>query len=428
MKRLVKALAVSTVAWGIASGASAQSTYGCDNLDGFNSLPSVEGAEGVFYRVNPELRNFHPFSDETVADVARLSQELAQRGTTLVYLPIPPKAMVMTENLPRRAYDYGFEPNLAASVYDDMIKRLRDAGVVVADARSALAAGAQGASEPYFKTDYRLSAVGARLAAQSVAQALNGNGSFAPTGGGFAQAPIGKVEVDSDMRQVLQRRCLIELPKVETDQFAAPQVQSVNARPGFGANIALVGTEYSATPEVNFAGFLQTATGMPVTQISLDGGGAFGAFSAFVTSDAFQQGRPNVIVWENPVYNNLAQFGDQPFRELIAAASSNCSIELPVMASLEGSVATADLSVLDPGQDFTLYVDTGGSTASIAQFVFQSMEGLSRTKTVVRSHPDARTGRFYVPMSGLWNEGARTVDIQINTSFSGTPRVSACYY
>ena len=158
------------------------------------------------------------------------------------------------------------------------------------------------------------------------------------------------------------------------------------------------------------------------------GGGAFGAFSAYVTSDAFQKNRPNVIVWENPIYNNLAQFGDQPMRELIAAASGSCQTPLPVLGALDGTGATADLGGLDPSRDYTLFVDAGGAAAKVAQFVFLSAEGFTRTKTVVRAHPDARTGRFYVPMTGLWPGGARSVDIRLDTAMSGTPRVTACQF
>ena len=62
MKRLVQALAASAVLSCISTGAFAQSAYGCEDLDGFQALPSVEGSNGQFYRVDPELKNFFAFS------------------------------------------------------------------------------------------------------------------------------------------------------------------------------------------------------------------------------------------------------------------------------------------------------------------------------------------------------------------------------
>ena len=438
MKRLVNFLTASAVALAISGAAQAQSTFGCQDLDGFHSLPSLEGAEGYFFRVEPELRNFFPMSDETVDDMARLSQELAQSGTTLVYLPIPPKALVMTGHLPPRAYDYGFDPQLAATVYDDMIKRLTEAGVIVADPRRALVAGALGGEAPYFKADFRLNALGARLAAQSVAQALQGGGTGAGQGG-FAQPFLrqtasltsqGMIEIDSHMRQVLQRHCLIELPKVTTEAFDAATAQAVSASGGrMGPNVALVGSDYSATPGINFAGFLGQALGLPVNQVSVPGGGAYAGFSAYVTSDAFQQARPSVLVWEVPAYANLARYGDQPMREIIAASSGNaCRTPLLVQALPDGTGARADLSGLDPSRSYTLAVDTGGTQAGMAQFTFNARNGFQLTKTITREAPETRTGRFFVPMSGLWAEGAQFVDITLDAEFGAAPRVTACTY
>lgn len=440
---MTKLAAVTTaVALGISGAAQAQSAYGCENLDGFHSLPSLEGLDGVFFRVNPDLRNFHPFSDETVQDLARLSREFSQKGTTLVYAPIPPKSMVLTGHLPGRAYDYGFDPQLAASVYDDMIRRLREAGVVVADVRRALAQGANSGRLPYFRTDYRLNSTGAQLVAQAVSQAMNGGAmplAQAPqfsTGNqmspvfqqaGLTQSTVGQREVDSDMRRKLQRHCLIELPRVMTDVVEGAPTQTSGAS-GFGGGLVLVGTSYSATPEIGFAGQLQRATGMTVTQVSLEDGAAYDGFLSYLSSGAMQQNRPRVIVWENPVYSNLAQFGDQPMRELIAAAGDTCRISVPVMAALDANTATADLSGLDPSVQYTLYLEADGAAASEAQFTFLSPRGQQLTKTVVRRNNALRNGRFYMPMTGLWAEGVRQVDIRLDTPVNGGLRLAACTY
>ena len=99
----------------------AQSVYGCSDLDGRHSLPSVEGADGIFFHVDPDLMMFHPFSDETAQDMSALSQALASRGTTLIYVPLPTKALAMPEHLPQAARDHGFEATVAA-------RRCRDRG------------------------------------------------------------------------------------------------------------------------------------------------------------------------------------------------------------------------------------------------------------------------------------------------------------
>jgi alginate biosynthesis protein AlgX len=169
-------------------------------------------------------------------------------------------------------------------------------------------------------------------------------------------------------------------------------------------------------------------TGANVQNHAIPGGGAFGSISAYMTSDAFQQARPAILIWENPVYNNLAQYGDQPMRELTAAGGGSCRLQIPVISSLDGNAVRADLSGLDPMQEYTLQIDTGGSAASMAQFTFTSPTGATRTSTVTRRTEQEKTGRFYVPVSGLWREGIRSLDIQLNASMAGTPRITACFY
>ena len=53
---------LSVIACLAAMPAAAQSVYGCSNLSGRISMPSVEGSHGVFYRIDPDLHMFHPFS------------------------------------------------------------------------------------------------------------------------------------------------------------------------------------------------------------------------------------------------------------------------------------------------------------------------------------------------------------------------------
>ncbi|MGB1208508.1 MAG: alginate O-acetyltransferase AlgX-related protein, partial [Paracoccaceae bacterium] len=451
MKRLFTGLAAAAAMMTIASSVQAQSTYGCEDLDGFHNLPSLEGSNGVFFRVYPELRNFHAFSDETIEDLAQLSRALRAQGTTLVYVPVPPKAMVMTDYLPLRAFDYGFDPQLATTVYDDMVRRLRLAGVVTANAREALVTGSRGA-EPYFKTDYRLNALGSQLVAQSVAAAMAGvPGETVDFG--VSYGVTGQVEVPSKMRSILQRHCSIELPKVMADVYdanvaavaslrdgfstpraaptptqagsapgasngrvnfggsgvaftndsaaalgrasgvaptvegvsvaiAAPQTRRVAVpRPNLGGNLAIVGTEYTATEGASMAAAMQAATGMTVTSYAVPDGGAYGGMSAYLTGGALDA---SVLVWENPVYHNLAQFGDQPMRELIAAASGGggCDVAIPLTSTPGTRTAMADLDRLDRGRNYTLFLDTDGVAAGEVKFTFTGFNGYQRTKFV----------------------------------------------
>lgn len=422
-----------------ASAGLAQSVYGCSALETAESHPSVEGEGGVFYRVNPDLRMFTALSQESIADLARLSATLASLGTTLVYVPLPPKSLAMPDQLPQIARDFGFDPNLAGSVYQESLERLQQAGVQAVDLRRALRAPAD--EEPsFFRTDDRLTSSGARRAARAIGAALALTPDFiALPKGRFESQSAGPVILPSDMRSALQRHCMIALPQVETESFSTIRRQAgrgasdttlfgAGATSGAGAaRVALLGAEQSGEPAANLAGFLSEFSGLDVLQYAVAGGGSYGAISAYMTSRAFQEARPTYLVWVNPVGNNLAQFGDQPMRELIAAAGDTCRVPLQVLAGGQGNAVTADLSALDPTQSYTLLLEADGANAASARFDFLSASGLVRSKSVFRSPGQLRTGRFYMPMSGLWPEGAELVEIVLDAPLGATARVTACF-
>ncbi|MCR9125470.1 MAG: hypothetical protein NXH82_05035 [Rhodobacteraceae bacterium] len=416
----------------------AQSAYGCTDLSGRHHLSAVEGANGMFYRVEPDLRNFHAFSDETVADMAELSRTLAALGTTLVYVPVPTKALVTPGNVTSEAVDFGFDVDIASTIYDDIITRLSAAGVVAVNARKAMVREGEATM---FRADHRWTARGAQLTAEAVGEALRGTPLYAQARrAAFVSSPTQVVQMPSEMREVLQKRCMIELPRVETMGYATSKVQGVAATSGTSvfnspavsitsaSQLAVLGSEYTGTEASNFAGFLSEATGLDVLQYAVPDAGPFAAISSYMTSEVFQSQRPAVLVWENPVHLNLASFGDQPMRELIAAAGNTCRVPLNLMITTEQNLLRADLSRLDPTLDYTLFVDTGGAPSGKAVFEFRSPSNLTRTRTIQRHENQVHTGRFYMPLTGLWREGAQVVDIKLDVPFGSQPRVSACFY
>ena len=418
------------------SEAYAQSAFGCTNLSNQRHVASVEGQAGVFYRVNPDLHMHHPFSDQSVAQVAELGRALQELGTTLVYVPLPTKSLAMPRYLTSEAEDFGFDPDLATTVYKDAIKRLNEAGVLAVDARRAVI-NASAENPAFFKTDHRLTGFGAQLVAQAIAEKMRGDASFAGVPQGrFVSAPTAPVILDSDMRNRLQQHCLVNLPPVETMAFATTKSAaaavasstSLFANTARSARMAIVGTEYTSTPGINFAGFLSEFTGLDAVQYSVEDGGAFAAISSYMTSEAFQVERPKYLIWENPIYNNLGQFGDQPMRELIAAAGNTCRVPVNVLLSSDPNRLRVDLGSLDPSLSYTLFLDADGAASDKARFTFFKRDGQTRTKTVYRHENQVRTGRFYMPVSGLWADGAAAVDIELGVPFGGNPRVTACFF
>lgn len=411
--------------------AAAQSTYGCLGLADRHAYSAVEGDLGTFFLLDPDLRMFQPLTEVAAEDIASLSTALAERGTTLVYAPLPTKSLAMPERLPQAAYDHGYDPDVAATVYDLILDRLRSRDVATADLRRAMRAPE---GQPSFHlADERITSAGAQRAASAIAQAISITPGFAALPKAqFATGPTGAVTLPSDMRAALQLRCQVRLPDVVAEG-------STTTRAGGGAigtdlfagtanagGIVIVTTGKAGEPTANLAGAVAAATGLETQIYAVPDGGSFAAISSYMTSRQFIDRRPAYLVWLNPVEENLADRGDQPMAELVAAARADCGIPLPMTPGIEAGTLSADLSTMDRSRRYSILIESDGSAATAARFDFRGADGTVRTRQIVRHRNQAPTGRFYMPMTGLWPEGAVGVEITLDVPVAATARVSAC--
>ena len=190
-------------------------------------------------------------------------------------------------------------------------------------------------------------------------------------------------------------------------------------------SVVLVGTSFSDSPINNFPGFIAQHSDLEVVNYAITGGNQYGAITSYLTSADFQEAPPTFLVWENPIYNNLAQFGDQPMRELIAAARGACPQPLAAALSDDRLTLTA---ALDPtfGADDTLFLDADGGTGLEVAFRFHSADGRVWQRTIRRGERLRRTSRFYMPLSGLWPEGAVEVEIVMSAQMGPATDLHIC--
>jgi alginate biosynthesis protein AlgX len=132
------------------------------------------------------------------------------------------------------------------------------------------------------------------------------------------------------------------------DQPAEGAALDIFGTDAAAASLVLAGTSFSDSNINNFAGFLSEFTGIEVTNYSITGGNQFGAMTSYLTSREFAEQRPTFLIWENPIYNGLAQFGPLPMEELIAAAGPSCDIGLG--AAVEDGAVTASVTPWPVGQ------------------------------------------------------------------------------
>ncbi|TLP68014.1 hypothetical protein FEE96_05710 [Parasedimentitalea maritima] len=409
--------------------AAQSSEYACSGLMNSGTSPSVEGSQGMFYSVSPDLMMSHEITEEIAQDLAELSDILAAQGTTLIYLATPTKALGQPQNLPWAAVDLGYDIDIAATVYDENIQRLNHYGVAAPNVRHILARAAMDAPV-FFGPDPRLNSHGVRTMVRAAAEMVAGSPGYAALPQtAFRSGLSGKAAMHSDRRLDLQEHCEKDLPGLIFDQVlmrqgAAPQDLFNSVAP---IEVAVVSSEMTGGSTLGFAHHLQEATGLSAGHYSLAKGGSLAAMTAYLTSQQFQANRPSFLIWEQPIWKNSGEFGEQPLRELITAAGPSCEIVLPLRFDKGRKVFQADLSGLDPAKHHTLFFDNDGVQVQAARFIFAARNKSVRARTVYRTPDQVLTGRFYMPVSGLWPEGASHVDVQLGGgSFGPAASLTAC--
>mgnify|MGYP001818048781 CR=1 FL=1 len=398
------------------SQADAQSRFGCCGLE-VAHVPSVEGLDGFFFRVQPDLATFHAMTDQVIGSVAAISQALEARGTELIFVPLPTKAHVLPMKLGPEAEKYAYDADLAATIYEDQKARLSDAGVAVVDARRAFL-GSEFAEQMFFKTDPRMTNHGLRVLTEAIAEER----ADWPLADGFVTSEGEPLALASLAHDVLQRSCLSDLPFVETTAFETV-AQGGDTNLDAAPLVVFAGPSEMTDPALNLAGFLSDVAGRRAGVIG--GETAFSALTAYVTSDAFRGSPPDVLIWAVPVWENLALGGDQPFREAVAAIEDVCVADLDKGLAgadrLRVALAEATFSAVD-----TLMLENSGAATDTAVFHFVGVNGEVRSRAVVRSGETVASGRFYMPLSGLWEAGVAYVDIETPLTGGALPVVALC--
>ncbi len=375
--------------------AFAQSLHGCTDLEEARH-PSFEGLGGVFFQLDPDLLNFNRISDASVAAIASLSAALKTRGTNLIFAPLPTKALAMPDHLGPEAAKFGYQPDVAAAIFDDGIARLKASGVSTLNLRRVLASPEP--ALPIHKADPRLTQAGTKALAQAIA------GVIPDLGTPWLQSnTTGQELLSSFERQILQLHCQAPLPELKIDTLHLTQIpdqQPVEA----SKRIVVAGSIHTSDPSLFLDGFLQENLAAEV--LLLPPGDATQPIAAYLTSDGFQESPPEYLIWITPVWQNLFAHGDQPLRELVAAARNECE-ELPVDRTTGETIRSETLANLEPAKS-VMALAPGVPAKLSLHFEFENDRRL--TKTITREEDVGFEGRFFQPLTGL-PSGPATIEV-----------------
>ena len=375
--------------------AFAQSLHGCTDLEEARH-PSFEGLSGVFFQLDPDLLNDNRISDASVAAIASLSAALEERGTKLIFAPLPTKSLAMPDHLGPEAAKFGYQADVAAAIFDEGVARLMTSGISTLNLRGVLASTEP--EFPFHKADPRLTQAGTKALAQAIADVIPDLGT--PW---LQSISTGQELMPSFERQILQLHCQAPLPELKIDTLSLTQIpdQEIVEDPN---RIVVAGSIHTADPSLFLHGFLQEFLAADVQL--LPPGDATQPLAAYLTSDGFQESPPEYMIWIAPIWQNLFSRGDQPLRELVAAARHKCE-ELPAVGAPGETIKSEELADLDPAKS-VMALAPGAATKLSFHFEFGNNSRL--TKTIAREESADFEGRFFQPLTGL-PSGPATIEV-----------------
>lgn len=408
------------------------SAYRCSQLETAATMPAIEGLDGVFYRVHADLRLRHPMEDAVIERMGALAEVLAAGGTTLIYVTVPTKSQAMPQFLPPAAADFAFDSETATLVYDDIISRLSAQGVLAPDILAALSAAPSG-KPPFFQADFHWTSDGARLAAEAIGAVMKAQPFYGDlTLTEYRTSELAPTTAFSTMRRALQAYCMDELPRVEAIGHltevvpgAVEGVADIFASGDEAEQVVLVGTSFSDSALGNFAGFLSEFSSLDVVNYAVTGGNQFGGMTSYLTSREFADNPPRFLIWENPIYNNLAQYGPDPLDELVAAAGETCSVPLTITQSDANSL-TADLTGLTIGPNDVILADLGTNGPREALFSLTTATKVMRNAVMRRSDRILASGRFFKPLGSIWHPDLTSMTVTFDRPVGKTSTLTLC--
>ncbi|MEN9437431.1 MAG: hypothetical protein RIR09_2086 [Pseudomonadota bacterium] len=219
-------------------------------------------------------------------------------GVKLVVALVPDKARVYSEKL-----SGGQFPEYNHARYQDALSALRARGVIAIDLLAPLTSAAAD-SEVYYRTDTHWNQAGARIAAQSIAKAVQQlpiqieDTQFSTT------VATDVTERSGDLIRLmgLENTHVFFRPRADFEASSTTIPLSTDSPDALfgdaGVSVVLTGTSYSLRG--NFHGYLQQALGAKVLNAAKDGGGFLQAMTDYLKDDSFRLAKPKVIVWEIP--------------------------------------------------------------------------------------------------------------------------------
>lgn len=388
-----------------------------------------------FYRLHPgpdgwllrddDLTTTFRLDETTLSYLTRLNRALAAEGVTLILAAQPPRGVALEAGSVA-----GYDPGAALKSYGEARAALEQRGLQVTD----LAAVVRDTPNYFFKRDHHWTPEGAERSAGAIAEVIKSTAAYrteTPTPQTFRTEAVGREAQVGSFGEAIGRICGENPPaerltryRTQADRTGAA---SVPADTLFGETpappIALVGTSNSAREDLNFAGFLEQATGLTVLNASAVGGGPQAALESYLRSPTFWEAEPDFIVWE---FATLFDLPRDPifYRQLIPSVRGACSAatgSAAVTKALAGTRVTLFEGARETRAAY-LYLEFSDLSVTAFDLGIRYQDGRSETVDVQRSSRETNDGRFFLELQGP----IQRVTLTVPEEATGTVQARLC--
>ena len=301
---------------------------GSQYLSDFRVL--MDGRDGWLFRSEMDLTTTFDITDESLAELRRLSEALHARGTELVLVYQPPRGLMDPDKLkPEQRRSYDFET--ARRNYSAALEKLRRGGDVIVAPLDKLADEKKD-YEYFFRRDHHWTPAGAEHSAKVIAETVQKLPAFSSIPKKqFTTHEAGVLAKPGTLQKIAAQLC----GGGYSMQYVTMYATEGSGGDGGGSllgdeaqpEIALVGTSNSdAKGGYNFGGYLEQYIGADIVNVAISGGSFEGSLLHYLQSKEFQQHPPKIVIWEMP-YQNYPSSEKNPykiFRQAVPLVTDGC--------------------------------------------------------------------------------------------------------
>ena len=394
-----------------------------DALELPTAYRAFQGLDGWFF-FDIDFETDYPLMQQTVF-MGELSRALATQGVTLVILPIPSRAVVRPDvlNLDEPLAASFSEPDAVIS-YNAFLESLRAEGVAVVDVLSAAKAYDAQGGQTFLKRDLHWTTEGAQAVAQETAKIVQQAVSepLPEAEITLTRTPFDESHRGQFVNRWLYTHCSYVLSGEPLGTYSVARTSQGSDLFGSSSpEVVLTGSSFSGEPY--YYDFLADALQSEVLNLSVGAGGAQVGLETYLLDGAYEDHKPQVLVWEFPLY--APPLSEEVQRQLIASVYGSCTMpatRVDLASAFSGSLAQKRISVADH------YLQLTFSDLSLLTFdvTLRYQDGFVETLEVNRSSLTLNRGRFFLTLAQRPNTILQGVEIRVPYRSEGSVEVQAC--